>query len=314
MANDLNQKEDDLWNSLIEALKTSAKWHLAIKWIGIVGALICTIGGGMNGGLLTPKMDAVTLKGLLVSIGGIAAMVSSGLLIFVEWETPKLLDKVRDQIKETRNFIQERDALLRLDGRRRALLELHKDVYEACERAKPDAAIETVVQSIMDAGGIHLHGAMDTESNEVWAFSVFQKTTDQDGQETMNRIAVHWADRSGEQRQGRSWAKREGFTGWAWHDEDELIIHDINDEVYAQRYKVPDYKKHENDEVRYVSAAAIPIWVGADDDIWGVVTATSNKASRFKRDPTNLQSQNVETVRALSRLIATQVAIRTGDR
>jgi hypothetical protein len=167
---------------------------------------------------------------------------------------------------------------------------------------------------MMDAGGIHLQAAMDTDRHELWAFSIFRKSVEPDGVEVMTRIAVHWADRIGEHVLPRTWLKQEGFTGWAWHDGDELIVPNVNDLNYAGRYQVPEYKKRENDEQRYVSAAAIPIRVGEHDEIWGYVTATSNKAGRFKRDPTNLQSQNVETVRALARLIATQVALRTGDR
>jgi hypothetical protein len=310
MAGDLNTSEDAVWQSLIGALQTSARWHLAIKWIGIVGALVCTIGGGIDGTMLTSGKDAVTLKGFLVGLGGLSAMVSSALLLWVEWETPTLLGRVRDHIKEARNYLQERDALLALDSKRRALLELHSDVYETCERAKPNATIRTVIQTMMDAGGIHLKGSMDTDRDETWAFSVFEKVVDKDGVEEMERIAVHWADRIGEQGKPRKWRKQEGFTGWAWHDGDELIVHDVHDPIYAGKYLVPEGKRHDGDHTYYVSAAAIPIRVGVGDLIWGYVTATSNTAGRFRRDPSNVQSQNVETVRVLARLIATQVAIR----
>jgi hypothetical protein len=310
----LDSSEDGVWQSLVSALQKSARWQLAIKCIGIGSALVCTIGGGINGGMLTAAKDAVTLKGLLVSIGGVSAMVSSALLIFVDWETPKLLNQVREHIKDARNFLRERDALLDLDGKRRALLELHADVYETCERARADASIETVIQIMMDAGGIHLQAAIDTDRHESWAFSIFRKSRGRDDVEEMERIAVHWADRIGEQGRPRRWRKREGFTGWAWHDGDELIVHDINDQMYAGRYQGPVEKRRDGDADRYVSAAAIPIRVGVEDEIWGYVTATSNKPGRFKRDPTNLQSQNVETVRVLARLIATQVAIRGQNR
>lgn len=310
---ELNDREDALWDSMLKALKTSARWHLALKWLGLLGVLVCTIGGGMDGGLLAVEPQVPTIKGLLVIIGGLVAAASSSLLLFVEWETPALMDQVRRQILETKVYLQERDQLAKLDKRRLALLQLHADVYEACENFPPDVPIQSVVQGMMDAGGIHLQSAIDVEISESWAFSVFQRQATGADVEEMVRIAVHWADRGSEQRGvPRTWPKQQGFTGWAWHDGDDLIVHDINDPAYAGRYTAQGDKFLGSDARRYISAAAIPIKVGADNEIWGCVTATSDQPGRFKRDPADVRSQNVETVRALARLIATQVAIRGG--
>ncbi|MGN6620661.1 MAG: hypothetical protein ACTHKR_06315 [Sphingomonas sp.] len=54
--------------------------------------------------------------------------------------------------------------------------------------------------------------------------------------------------------------------------------------------------------------AAIPVRLGPDQMIWGVVAVSSNRVGRFRRDPGNRQVQTVDTVRAMPRMIALMAA------
>lgn len=315
---DIQLEEAKLWDRLIVGLRKSSKWQFLIKVILILGGTLISVIGGSMEGPLSPKpivgspgteVGILTLKGAMVILGAASAGLGGLLLLFVEWDTPELLDKARSYVKQIRVYLDERDALLRLDDKRRALLEMQTDIYEGCESMDKAQPIENVVRTILQLGSVNLPAAIGFDNRERWAFSVFRRVGEGEA-EVMQRIAVHWADRDGEQREGRSWKKQQGFTGWAWHDNAEVIVQDVNAVEEGGKFHAAPGMAHQDDNQRYVSAAAIPIKVGTNDELWGVVTATSNVAGRFKRNPHDVRSQNVETVRVLARLIATQVALR----
>ena len=314
---DFKAEEDALWDRLIEGLRKSSKWQFIIKIALILcGTLISVIGAAMEGPL-SPRPPAdnpelqvgiLTVKGLMVILGASAAALGGAILLFLDWDTPELLNKAKSYMRQVRVYLDERDGLLKLDDKRRALLEMQADIYEGCEVIGRDEEITAVVRTILHLASPHLAASIGFQPEERWAFSIFQRHGTGD-EECMKRIAVHWVDRAGEQRDGRSWKKQEGFTGWAWHDAQEVIVQDVNSAEWNGKFSAPVGKQHDGDTQRYVSAAAIPIKVGKADDIWGVVTATSNIVGRFKRNPHDVRSQNVETVRVLARLIATRVAM-----
>ncbi len=262
-------------------------------------------------GSLTPKDGdgILTLKGLMVIVGAISAGLGGLLLLYVDWDTPELLDKAKRYVDEVRRYLAERDNLLALDDRRRALLEMQKDIYEACELTGKDVPLDEVVKTIVSFASANLIGAIGFEASEKWAFSVFRRVGDGETAE-MKRIAACWADRKREAADGRSWKKKEGLTGWAWHDRQEVVVENVRDAQWGGRFMAPEGKQKADDPARYVSAASIPIEIGEADEIWGVVTATSSATRRFRRDPSDVQSQAVETVRVVARLIAMQVALR----
>ena len=303
--------EAELWGRLVIALRKSTKWQVFIKIALILGgAALGAVGGGMDGSLLAKTGDGwITLKGVLVIGGALSAFGGGLLLLFADWEAPDLLDSAKRYVAQAKGYLAERDDLLRLDDKRRALLDMQTDIYEACENLPRTTALDAVMKAILAVGSINLHAAIGFDVRERWAFSVFQRLAI-DGIDQMQRVAVHWAERNGEDREGRTWRQREGFTGWAWSEAQEVVVADAYDAEWNGRFAAPAAKQHGTDNQRYVSAAAIPIKVGPHDEIWGVVTATSNVAGRFRRNPHDVRSQNVDTVRVLARLIATQVALR----
>ncbi|MXO72075.1 GAF domain-containing protein [Alteraurantiacibacter buctensis] len=309
---ELVEAEAALWGRLVSSLRKSSYWQVAIK-IGLIlgGAFIGALGGAMEGKLFASSGDGlVTLKGLLVVGGGASAFSGGVLLLLADWETPDLLQDARAYLTEVKRYLVERDGLLRLDDKRRALLEMQSDIYEACESLPRETPIDDVLRAILAVGSINLHAAIGFDVGERWAFSVFRLAT-VDSEEQMQRVAVHWAERGAEQLEGRNWKIKEGFTGWAWADAEEVVVANAYDAEWNGRFLAPSGKILETDVQKYVSAAAIPIIVGLEDRVWGVVTATSNIAGRFKRNPQDVRSQNVDTVRVLARLIATQVALRS---
>ena len=120
----------------------------------------------------------------------------------------------------------------------------------------------------------------------------------------MRRIAGLRAERLAEQAQAREWRLNEGLVGVAWHTGRDAIIEDYRDPQVAIDYPVPDQQRREYDPDRYRSMAAIPIRVGPEQTIWGVVAASSDRTGRFRRDPRNNRVQAVDTVRIIGRSTA----------
>jgi hypothetical protein len=169
---------------------------------------------------------------------------------------------------------------------------------------------------MLDAGSNDLIGACGFEAGEKWTFSIFQRQKESKKQNShwvMRRIAVTWADRAGEKDvEPRYWKKKEGFTGSSWQSDKEVVEADLREPDVASDYQVPAAKQRESDAEKYVSVAVIPIRIGADDEMWGSVTATSDRSNRWRRGSTDPREQNVMVVRLISQLVAMQVALRNG--
>ena len=240
------------------------------------------------------------------------ALLGGVLLLFVTEDSSDLLHKAKIYIRTAKHYFDERTALLQLDDKRRALLNMQAEIHQACEQFPRTEPLDELVKTILYLASVNLTASIGFDNGERWAFSIFKKVGGGD-EERMERIAVHWANRGGENQAARSWKKQQGFTGWAWHDNREVIVSDARYNELVGKYFAEKGNQVQDDKDLYVSAAAIPIRTGANDEIWGIITATSNTAGRFKGDPHDAQSQNVETVRVLARLIAAQIALRKTD-
>jgi len=192
---------------------------------------------------------------------------------------------------------------------RHLLLALDR-MNEVAERIPLGADIHEVIETMMDAGLSALLDAFGFEKREYWAISIFSEE-DIDHTTVMRRRIARWFDRSAEIRVPRDWEKGEGFTGAAWGSNSERIEEDATNPEIERFYPVPPGKYDENDKKYYVSFAAIPIRVGSEDKIWGIITVTSSAAGRFTRDVTDDRSFNTDVVRQVEKLIAVQVALRT---
>jgi hypothetical protein len=148
--------------------------------------------------------------------------------------------------------------------------------------------------------------AVDYQGGDFFTVSIFKKEDRGEG-ERMYRIAAEWTDPERASTGGRSWAFGKGFTGVAWqlactNRKGDVVEADCSGAEIADKYPVDDPNPER--EALYRSVAAIPIFVGATNEVWGVVTATTDRIGVFKRDRSNLQVQNVDTIRDVARLAA----------
>ena len=121
----------------------------------------------------------------------------------------------------------------------------------------------------------------------------------------MTRIAAEWTNPHLAGDGGRNWKMGQGYTGGAWHRAEtnangDVVLSDTTPEHIAQEYPVagrdPDRERH------YRSVAAIPILIRHNNEVWGVVTATSDRVGMFDRSGPGLQ--NVEMIRDVARIAA----------
>lgn len=318
----LREGQDKFFGHLIKANERAETWRTVFNLTLVVGGGFLA-GFGKLSGIADPHSTWLSAVGL--------AMVAVG-TIFVtlfDFRRSKLTSEAKQALETASIYLSDRDDLQRklenveiLDQRRRFLLIAIQQMHEAVERMPHETALTTVIEAMLDAGSSDLEGAIGFEAGEKWAFSIFQRQPDPDGGkfEVMRRIVVSFNDRQREkareadkpEMQTRHWKKKEGFTGVCWQHDEEIIEADLRDPSIADQYPVPKAKQKPGDEDRYVSVAVIPIKIGATDDMWGCVTATSNVADRWRRAASDPREQNVAVVRQLAQLIAMQVALRDG--
>ena len=271
----------------------------------------------MEGGLApTSGNGLVTLKGLCVWVGVGLVFLGGVLLLLLRDEAPELLARAAALEGEAQKYLDERDGLLvrlessaTLDRKRLALIDANRTMREALEQAllvaeaTPSEASNLMLQTALR----FITASIGFDSDEEWAISVFQ--VQGEGKEALlRRITAARADRLSEQSDPRSWKRNEAYVGAAWHSARDLIIEDSSDPQVSLDYPVPQGKKRDYDTERYRSMAAIPVRLGPEPRIWGVVAASSNRVGRFRRDPNNRQVQTVDTVRAMARMIALMAA------
>lgn len=308
---ELRAADERLWNRAINLIRGSLLWQRIIKIVLFIGgAALSGWGGALDGSMFAP--GGVTWKGLLVIGGVVMAGLGGALLIFVDEHLPELLEEARKNGILAREYLDERDAKDRqiaefeaLDRRRRALITAANQMREVVEQTlvRTDATIEKAAQIMLNTAIVSTQVAIGLQAGELWSISVFRVVGDGADAE-LRRIAAIRSDRRSEENPPRSWRRNEGLVGAVWQSDRDLVIEDARDPRVAADYPVPQDKVRGYDLERYRSMAAIPIRIGPEQTIWGVVAASSNVANRFRRDPTNERAQNVDTVRAIARMIA----------
>lgn len=315
---DLRQHRDRLMSTGIGWVRRVRRFQ---NWINVGcvlgGALLSGIGGGMEGSMMPAAGAGVlTLKGLLVCFGAAVVFLGGVALLIIQDEAPELLARAAVLEGEAQRFLDERDGLTaRLDGlaaldrRRLELIDANRTMREALEQTLlvPEAEPAGAAQGMIDLAGRYLISSIGFETGEAWAISIFRVETDEDG-EILNRIAALRADRLDERRQARSWRRNEGFVGAAWVSNRDTIIEDCHEPQVAADYPVPVTCRRDYDADRYRSMAVIPIRLGAERQVWGLIAASSDRIGRFRRDPGNRQVQTVDTVRLIGRMTGLMAA------
>lgn len=264
--------------------------------------------GAVLGGLLTGLARLFEgTTGIVVTVVGLVAAAVFGSL--VGWHDFKKLElgvEARNAMRVADEALTLADAhaedlgsalqLGTLRDERSAAADLMRESMLASLIGKLPTS--DTIDVMLDTARLRIAAACRFEASEYWAITVF--TTDATTVE-MIKIAALWNDATTSAQTSRAWRRGEGITGVVWRNEGPVVIPDASLANMDANYPVPETKLRSHDARRYRSAAAYPVLVG--DQVWGVVTATSDRPGRFAAaDPNAVEATH--TVRDIASFVS----------
>lgn len=294
------------------------RFERAINLFGAVGgSILLGVGSGMSGDLL-PTAGGLSWKGVVIALGALLALVGNVILLSLHEEGAALVSQAARAGERAQAILDERDSLehavktteevaLEFDRRRvdrlQALTLMLKTVQLALQTGQN---CEQAAQRLLEAARDEILKAIDYRASDYLSIAIFRRVMEGD-EEVMHRVGwvptnVHKAG----DRRGRNWRKGYGYTGVAWEavergERGGVVEPDTTHEHVRRRYPVPTA-----DPIReelYKSVAAIPILVGGKDEVWGVVTVTSDRTGVFGHGP-GLPFQSVGMVTDIATVAA----------
>lgn len=205
----------------------------------------------------------------------------------------------RKQAEIEARLARSSDEAVAFDAKRLSRIEALRLMIETVEAALlQDATPEASAQTMLDIAGARIRDAMDYRAGDFHTITIFKCQRDPD---QMTPIARNWTD-LGAAQGGRSWPKGQGYTGALWslaanNPRAQIVEPDTLLPGAQQRYHVADADPGR--EERYRSVASFPIIVGAENAVWGAVTATSSRAGVFDHQG-DLARQSVEITRDIA--------------
>lgn len=276
---------------------------------------LIVIGGGLAGiaGFMLETADnAVPWKEIIGFSGAFLALVGGAIVLWVDKGSVSDLENARKALQAAEGFLSQRQELLTmledardLDERRRHLISAQKEMLESAEQVIARAngiTGQAAMENLLDTCLNSLLAAMNFRAGEQYNFSVF-KVDDVNGEQRLVRLVNRCADRNDEKRNSRSWASGEGFSGAAWARSQEVILSDTTSTEAVGAFFVSPENVIDGDSRKYRSLISLPLKVGADNAVWGVLTITSDRANRFSRVPSSDASPGVEAARATGKAL-----------
>lgn len=289
------------YSARLDSIEGLRLWMVGV---GVVGAFTVALSKAFEGGI-----------GVGLAIAGAISVAIGGLVVarldYRKLEIVREAKDAHDVAEQALDLLHERGRAIEtaetLDRKRRERLLAIEQMLEAVEigliKKRNAAEVATIMLSRSIAA---IRKAIDYEASDFLTVTIFQKMQSADGEE-MCRIGWQWTDPAKGEAGGRSWKLGQGYTGSAWNNalvnpDGDVIEADTHLEHCRKQYPVENSQASR--ENLYRSVAAIPILVGATNEVWGVVTATSDRSSVFQRDTSNVKVQNVDMIRDVARIAA----------
>lgn len=308
LATRLRRNESGFVAKLAERLRWLERWRPWLIGLGALGALLAALAR------VVPGAVGLSLTIIGATVAGLAALAVAAFdcrKIELGTEVTSVQAIAEEAIAAGKAIAADRDLLQTgaeaLDRRRRERLIAIEQMLQAMEAGLlqgDDAA--AIADQLLKQSIFAIRKAIDFRGYEFLTVSIFRRQT-VDGREVMHRIAAQWTDPERAAAGGRDWVLGEGYTGMAWQNattnpNGDVIERDTTDPEIRRRYPVknPDPAR----EALYKSVVAVPILIRSTNDVWGVVTATSDRIGMFTRDRGHIEVQNVEMIRDVARVAA----------
>lgn len=308
----LRASEKTLLDKFSDRVRHVEQLRPIFGFVAVAGALIAALARAVPG---------VWGVGLTVA-GAVVGSAGGALVVLMDFKKLEISQDAKDAHRTADEAIQalatkalELDAATALaeeavlfDRKRLARIEATRLMIESVEAAFLSSAdAQRSAMLLLQNAIFSLRNAVDYRAGDFLTFTIFQKVK-RGRVELMQPIAREWTDVREAANLGRSWKRGEGFTGSLWslaHDNRKAsVVEPDTQKPEAHRYKVDSADPER--ERRYRSVASFPILVGRENEIWGVVTATSDRPGVFDHTG-DLARQSVETVRDIA-LVASLLA------
>lgn len=277
-------------------------------WFGLAAVIGALVVGVVR---VLPLPDAAGLG--FTILGAILAAVGGGLVVLMDYKKLEISQDAKNALQiadDTLQTLKTRETELasaretveqarEFDEKRLARIEAIRLMIESIEAAfLKNADVRKSAEQMLEIASGKLRRAMDYHAGDFLTFTLFQRTGEGED-EQMRPIAREWTDKDGSVELGRSWKKGDGYTGMLWqmalaNSEAQVVESDTQLPDVRARYRVPNSDPVR--EGRYRSVASFPILIGKDNEVWGVVTVTSDRSNVFGHT-SNLARQSVEAVR-----------------
>lgn len=287
----------------------------ASRWIKagliILGALLAGIGQTIP----TPS-EGVAWNMVLGFTGVLLVFAGGAWSLIAEQNAPAALELARqalDRARETSSILRESELeTTELRNYSIWLASLYTTSGALREAVENLVATKSVsaddLQRVLDTVARPLHGLLGFSGGEYWTIAIFKFGGFEETTDELICVAHQRSDRTDEAAEHRRWKIGEGIAGHAYQTGRETIVPDATDPKHSGWLHVPDGKRKEADEQRYVSMAAIPVRVANAATLWGVVVATSDQQNRFSVDMSGVGEPEVEPLRLLASMVALAVA------
>lgn len=298
----LRKDEQSLFDKFSARISHVESLRPIFGFVAVGGALVLAIS----------RLLADPLGLALAILGGVTAATGGAIVVVLDFKKLEISQDAKDAHRTADESIQAlaasqsvleaeraaRSQAATLDRKRLARIEATRLMIESLEAALlRNADTRLAAQQLLMNSSASLRNAIDYQTSDFLTFTIFRKTKAGRG-EVMRPIAREWTDARETTTLGRQWKRGEGFTGYLWSlaqdNREASVVEPDTQKPEAQKYKVNTADARR--ESRYRSVASFPILVGRDNEIWGVVTATSDRAGVFDHQG-DLARQGVETVR-----------------
>lgn len=257
-------------------------------------------------------------------VSAIFAVTCAVVQKFLEKDHTTLLEQAKQALDQTQAYLYQRQEIVRqiedmkgLDDQRLQLQSAFVYMIEKTEDivlSSDQHATKDIIKTLFEVCQAEILGSMGMTYSEKMTISVYQvDKAPSSGEDILNIIVNKKPNKADEQHYtSRSWKKGEGYSGQAWMQADEVVVPDSF--LVPESYHVKNLSEKSLDQKaelkRYRSVAAVPILVGRNNDVWGVVSVTTDRPNKFSTTflDDDVAAQNVETVRILAKMIALLVS------
>lgn len=318
--NTIDETADQLWSTTRTHLSNAENISRLAGTGVIIFGLIATAGGI----LASSSYKLADWFALIGIFGAGLAVICAFIQKILENGHIELLEQAKTALDRTQAYLYQRNEIKRqiedmqsLDTQRLQMQATFGYMLEHTEQvlsANPRPSITKVIDDLFDLCQSELLASMGMTYADKMTISVYKVTERNLSEEPRLEILSNRKNNKVEVQAhtSRFWHKGEGYSGQAWMEANEIVVPDtmsLPSSLHASKLGAQAEGDLEAELKRYRSVASVPIFVGDTNEVWGVVSVTTNQPHKFSTHSVDdVASQNVETVRILAKMIAVLVA------